>query len=251
MLRGKRWCVGWIARWLDRALVGSRVGWKRPREAPASRGRSLTIPPSNQPTHSERQIVVIQRRPVPCRRSLTRCVVGGWRGGRGATPRYWRRVWAGRPVPRRPDDAFTAGPASLSRLVPALEVGRAGIALRCAVVPHRAAADRTQWHPVGIDAWSGDGTLAARWARRRLGRGRPRGRTLGWARRSWRDCRCPGCDGPARASDHAVASAVLALEVGRLRIALALAVVPHLAPTLRAVGNRAGGVGRVGFGHAA
>jgi hypothetical protein len=49
--------------------------------------------------------------------------------------------------------------------------------------------------------------------------------------------------------DHPVTTAVLALEVRRLGIALPLAIVPHRASTSRAVGN-GGRIGRYGIGHA-
>src|SRR5688500_2038138 len=50
MLRGKRWCVGWIARWLDRALVGNGLGKRLPPEAVHSRSHH----PTNQLTQKGR-----------------------------------------------------------------------------------------------------------------------------------------------------------------------------------------------------
>ena len=233
----------------DLAILGA--GRATAPGAGASRGRS----PTSAHAHSriralERHVVVVQRRPVPRGRAFAWDVVGRWRGGGRAAARDRRRVWARRAVPRRPDDAFTSGTPSFARLVPALEVGRARIAFRGAVVPHRTATDRAQRHPVGADTWAGARILPASGVRRRLGRGRLRRRTLGWIRRSCRARLRSRWGRVSRRPDHAVAPAILALEVGRPGVALALAVVPHRAPALRAVGNGGDRVGGDGLGHA-
>jgi hypothetical protein len=94
-----------------------------------------------------------------------------------------------------------AGAALDLGLVAALEVRRPRVALRRAVVPHLAAADR---------------------AGRIVGGAGGGGRT--GVRVAW---------GP----DHSLAPLVAALEVRRSRVALGLTVVPHLAPTLGADGG--------------
>ena len=174
------------------------------------------------------------------------------RHGRGAS-RCRRRVRTGRAISRRPDDALATRAASLARLVAALEVGCARVALGVSVVPHRAAAHRAQRHAGRVHAWATRGwgwTCRAR--RIRLGR-----RTCG-ARSRAGGCALHRRRGNRRTSggrrcsgrpDHPVATAVLALEVRRLGIPLPLAIVPHRASTSRAVGN-GGRIGRHGIGHA-
>jgi hypothetical protein len=172
---------------------------------------------------------------------------------RSGASRRRRRVRAGRAVARGPDHPFAAGPASLARLVAALEVGRAWVALGGSVVPHRAAADRAQRHAGRVHSLAaGAGRCRARHSRRgrrtcaahgSTGRSALRGRR--GRRRACRRRR------RSRRPDHAIATAVLALEVRRLGIALPLAIVPHRAPTSRAAGDVGGRLGRYGLGHAA
>ena len=112
---------------------------------------AVSLPSSHQLTCSpllERQIVVVRRRrlvewrAIPGRRRLAH-------GGRRASCDR-RRIGARGAVARRPDDPFATRPAALARLVPTLEVRRPRVPLRRAVVPHRAAADGAEGHPVVV-----------------------------------------------------------------------------------------------------
>ena len=189
--------------------------------------------PSIQLTSSpllERQIVVVRRRRVVERWTIP----GGRRlahGGRRASCGR-RRVGARRAVARRPDDPFAPRAAALARLVPTLEVRRPRVALRRTVVPHRAAADGAEGHPIGVHSPT---------SRPRASRGPPRLRARGAAPlRARRRTRCRR-RGSTRRPDYPAAAWILALEVGGLWISLPLAVVPH-----RALALGTGGDGRCG-----
>ena len=188
----------------------------------------------------ERQIVIIQWWGVPGRRIAQGGLVARRRlSGRGASARRRGRIRAWRSVAWRPDHPFTAWPASLARLVSALEVGRARIALRRAIVPHLPPAHRAEGQAVRREARACDGR--ARGARglgpslRRRSRDRSAGRH--------------GRGGGARRPDHAVALAVLALVVWCLGVPLPLAIVPHRALTFGTVRNDGSGVLWLWLGH--
>ena len=202
---------------------------------PESRSHRVTEPRGS----SERHLVV-RIGPVPYRRPIVeRCVDRGrWCGRTGrAAARSRRGIRARRAVARRPDHPLAAWTASLARLVAALEVRRARIALRGAVVPHRAAADRAERHAVGVDARGG--MRAGTGTRRQRRRARTSLAALsGRLRRGWR---CV-----ARWPDDPVAAPVLALEVRGLGVPLPLAIVPHRTPALGAAGNVRGRRGRLG-----
>jgi len=198
---------------------------------------------------SEGQIVVVQRWPVPHRRAVAGAIVSERRSGGRAASRGRGRVWARRAVSRRPDHALATRSAALARLVAALEVGRARIALGGSVVPHRASADRAQRHTRRVDLWAAGARGTCRRGRRTGGsRGgcAPGGSTL---RHGLRRARASRGGGVARRPDHTIATAVLALEVGRLRVPLPLAIVPHRASALRAAGDGGGRLGLNGLGH--
>ena len=212
---------------------------KRPREAEAPRGRAqLTNSPTRQLT-LKRQIVVIRRRRVvewrtiPGRRRLAD-------GGRRA-PSDRRRIWTGRTVARRPDHSLAPRATALARLVPALEVGRPRIALGLTVVPHRAAADRAEGHPVGVH------TAASRTHVRRRVRCGLLARRAGSRRGRRRARRCRSR--PTRRPDHSATCGILALEVGGLRVPLPFPVVPHRSLALGTGRGGRRGVWGAGLSH--
>lgn len=159
--------------------------------------RAPNVPPQRR---SERKVVLVEGRCV--------AIVGRRRDVPRRSGPQWRRVRAARSIPRRPNDAFASRTAPLSRLVLALEVGGAWVPLGGAIIPHRAAAHRTGWRTIHHRACRAHGRRRSRWRRR--------------------------ANGTARRPDDAVAILVLALEVGRLRIALGHPIVPHRSLTLGA-----------------
>jgi hypothetical protein len=178
---------------------------------------------------SERQVVVFVRRRVIRRGCAERRIEAGRRRWRSRASRRRLRIWTRRAIARRPDHSLAARPTSLTRLVLALEVGRARIALAQPVVPHGAATDRTRRHSIG-------------------GRLRRDGAGCGDTRAGSR--RGDSGSGAARRPDHSVALTVLALEVGRLRVALPFSVVPHRPLTPGTGRSRGLGVGLLFlFGH--
>ena len=208
---------------------------KRPREAEAPRGRAQLTKSLTHQLTLKRQIVVIRRRRVvewrtiPGRRRLAD-------GGRRA-PSDRRRIWTGRTVARRPDHALASRSTAFARLVPALEVGRSWIALGLSVVPHRAAADRAERHPVGVHATASRARISRRGRRgllaRRAASRRGRRRARPWRSR------------PTRRPDHPATRGILALEVGGFRVPLPFPIVPH-----RSLALGTGGGGRCGVGGA-
>jgi hypothetical protein len=192
-------------------------------------GKILLVPPRR----------LVRRRSVECRRRFL-----SWRGRRLA-PRHRRRVRTRRAVARGPDHPFASRTAALARTIPTLEVRGARVALREPVVPHRAAANGTERHSIGRDAR----VARTGWGRatgRRVARGRAlrglRRTGCGFLRGSGRDRRRA-----ARGPDHPPALAILALEVGCLRVPLPFTVVPHRPAAFRA--GRRGGWVRAGGRH--
>jgi hypothetical protein len=210
------------------------LGTQKPPEAVHQLTKSLT----HQLT-LKRQIVVIRRRRVVERRTIPgrrRLADGGRR-----TSSDRRGIWTGRTVTRRPDHSFASRSTALARLVPALEVGRSWVALGLAVIPHRAAADRAEGHPVGVHATASRARICRRGRCGLLARcaGSRRGRRRARRRRSR----------PTRRPDHTATRGILALEVRGFRVPLSFPIVPHRSLALGTGGGGRRGVGGAGLSH--